>query len=112
MAPAQASTAAGASGACPGHRLVGSESRFRARGKRGPRPEPADLVLAAGGGCRGGMDLSELDRDSTGRCRLNSPVPAVCRKEPCVLGVDEAGRGPVLGAPPGLGWGRGVIRRM
>lgn len=53
------------------------------------------------------MDLSELDRDSTGRCRLNSPVPAVCRKEPCILGVDEAGRGPVLGAPPGLGRGMG-----
>ena len=51
------------------------------------------------------MDLSELERDNTGRCRLSSPVPAVCRKEPCVLGVDEAGRGPVLGAP--LGPGRG-----
>ncbi|KAM9244194.1 ribonuclease H2 subunit A isoform 1-T1 [Dugong dugon] len=49
------------------------------------------------------MDLSELERDNTGRCRLSSPVPAVCRKEPCVLGVDEAGRGPVLGAPQGPG---------
>ncbi|XP_007993619.1 ribonuclease H2 subunit A [Chlorocebus sabaeus] len=43
------------------------------------------------------MDLSELERDNTGRCRLSSPVPAACRKEPCALGVDEAGRGPVLG---------------
>lgn len=58
------------------------------------------------------MDLRELERDNTGRCRLNSPVPAVCRKEPCVLGVDEAGRGPVLGVSPGLGRRRDVIRGM
>lgn len=58
------------------------------------------------------MDLSELEKDNTGRCRLSSPVPAVCRKESCVLGVDEAGRGPVLGASLGPGKGRGVVRDL
>lgn len=27
----------------------------------------------------------------------SSNVPDICKTEPCMLGVDEAGRGPVLG---------------
>lgn len=27
----------------------------------------------------------------------SSNVPKICENEPCMLGVDEAGRGPVLG---------------
>ena len=47
--------------------------------------------------CLQKMEIAPYIEKNTHNFKLFSNIPEVCKTEPCVLGIDEAGRGPVLG---------------
>lgn len=44
-----------------------------------------------------GVDVERFLVDTLHSCTIESPIPEVTRQQECCMGIDEAGRGPVLG---------------